>query len=320
VLQPLDRLVSFPQIAAQLQRIRWRAAGQTVIPRITTMSKVIVITGASGGLGMSLAIAGAKAGHRVFATMRDTAKCEAVNRAAATADVGVEVLALDVGDAASVDAAVASVMAQQGRIDVLINNAGAGFARATEQASLEDIAWIMDVNFMGAVRTTKAVLPHMRAARSGHIVNISSVGGLVGQPFNEIYCASKFALEGYTEALASYVQPRFNVRFTAVEPGGMHSDFAGAAMKHVAATGGLLQDDYLPILQAYMARAKERGTSAYQTADEVAAIVMACIESSDPPIRLRTSPWAEALCELKTRADPDGKALQRQVIETFLGR
>jgi NAD(P)-dependent dehydrogenase (short-subunit alcohol dehydrogenase family) len=283
------------------------------------MNKVIVITGASGGLGMSLAIAGAKAGHCVFATMRNSAKRDVLDRAAAAAGVGVEVLALDVGDAASVEAAIASVIAKDKRIDVLINNAGAGFARATEQASLEDIAGIMDVNFMGAVRTTKAVLPHMRAARSGHIVNISSVGGLVGQPFNEVYCASKFALEGYTESLASYVTPSFGVRFTAVEPGGMHSDFAGAAMRQIAASGGLLQDEYLPILQAYMARAKARGTSAYQTADEVAAIVLSCIESADPPVRLRTSAWAEALCELKTRADPDGKALQRQVIETFLG-
>jgi NAD(P)-dependent dehydrogenase (short-subunit alcohol dehydrogenase family) len=283
------------------------------------MSKIIVITGASGGLGMSLAIAGAKAGHRVFATMRNLAKRKALDRAGATAGVSVDVLALDVSDAASVEAAVASVIATEKRIDVLINNAGAGFARATEQASLEDIAGIMDVNFMGAVRTTKAVLPHMRAARSGHIVNISSVGGLVGQPFNEVYCASKFALEGYTESLASYVTPSFGVHFTAVEPGGMHSDFAGAAMRQIAASGGLLQDEYLPILQAYMARAKVRGTSAYQTADEVAAIVLSCIESADPPLRLRTSAWAEALCELKTRADPDGKALQRQVIETFLG-
>ncbi len=284
------------------------------------MSKVIVITGSSGGLGASIAMAAARAGHRVYATIRDPARRSTLDAAAQAAKVELAVLALDVGDAASVNTAVAEVIAREQRIDVLVNNAGAGFARATEQAPLEDIAAIMDLNFMGAVRTTKAVLPHMRAARSGHIVNISSVGGLVGQPFNEVYCASKFALEGYTESLASYVTPNFGVHFTAIEPGGMHSDFAGTAMKQIAATGGLLQDEYLPILQAYMTRAKERGTSAYQTADEVAAIVLACVESADPPIRLRTSAWAEALCELKTRADLDGKALQRQVIEMFLGR
>ena len=283
------------------------------------MSKIIVITGASGGLGASLAIVAAKAGHRVYATMRDVGKRATLDRAAMTAKVEIPVLALDVADAASVNAAVAEVIAREGRIDVLVNNAGAGFARATEQASLEDIAGIMDVNFMGVVRTTKAVLPHMRATRSGHIVNISSVGGLVGQPFNEVYCASKFALEGYTESLACYVQPRFNVRFTLIEPGGIQSDFAAAAMRQIAATGGLLQDEYLPILQAYMARAKERGASAYQTPDEVAAAVMSCVDSGDPPVRLRTSPWAESLCELKTRADPDGRAMQRHVMETFLG-
>jgi NAD(P)-dependent dehydrogenase (short-subunit alcohol dehydrogenase family) len=82
----------------------------------------------------------------------------------------------------------------------------------------------------------------------GHVLNISSVGGLVGQPFNEIYCAAKFAVEGYTEAMASYITPSFGINFTCVEPGGINTEFAPNVLKHVSKTGGMLEDEYLPIL------------------------------------------------------------------------
>ena len=219
-----------------------------------------------------------------------------------------------------VDRLIQTAREQHGRIDVLVNNAGSGYARPTEQAPWEDVQWIMDVNFMGVVRTTKAVLPHMRKARAGHIVNISSVGGLVGQPFNEIYCASKFAIEGYTEAMASYM-PSLGINFTAVEPGGIRSEFFNSAMKHMMETGGMPQDpDYYPILQKYLGKARERGTTAYQTPEEVAAVVLKCIESKDPPVRIRTSAWSNDLCHLKTASDPDGKKLQKKVFEMFLGK
>jgi NAD(P)-dependent dehydrogenase (short-subunit alcohol dehydrogenase family) len=283
------------------------------------MQKIILVTGTSTGLGASIALLAAQSGHKVYATMRDTGKGGALSQAAEDAGVMLNILPLDVKNTDSVNMCVEQIVANDSRIDVLINNAGSGFARSTEQAREEDIASIMNVNFMGVVRTTKAVIPHMRAARSGHIINISSVGGLVGQPFNEVYCASKFAVEGYTEALASYVQPNFGINFTAVEPGGIKSEFANAAMAHIQATGGMLQDEYLPILMKYVGGAQARGDTAYQTPDEVAQIVMGCIESENPPIRIRTSSWANDLCELKTSADPDGRKLQRKVIDMFLG-
>ncbi len=222
------------------------------------------------------------------------------------------------GDTQSVTAAISHILDKEGRIDTLINNAGSGFVRSTEQATEADIAWIMNVNFMGVVRTTKAVIGAMRRARSGHIINISSVGGLVGQPFNEIYCASKFAVEGYTESLACYLTPSFGIHFTAVEPGGIRSEFVNAAMAHVQATGGLIDDEYLPILNQYLGGARARGTTAYQTCEEVAEVVIACLEAEQPPVRTRTSEWSRQFCALKTAADPDGLALQKQIIETFL--
>lgn len=285
------------------------------------MEKIAIITGASSGLGLSLAVQLAQKGFKVYATMRNLDKQTALQEAARKENVTVEVAQLDVQDVSSVNQCVADIHNKEGRIDALINNAGAGFVRTTEQASEEEIQWVLDVNLMGVIRCTKAVLPYMRQARAGRIINISSVGGLVGQPFNEIYCAAKFAVEGYTEAVASYLQPNFNVKFTVIEPGGIRSEFASSALKQFQASGGMKDDEYKPILERYIAGAQRRAASAtktFQSSDEVAAVVVACLESDDPPVRLRTSPWAEELCELKTKLDPTGKILQAKVIENFL--
>ncbi len=284
------------------------------------MTKTILITGTSTGLGISIAVQAALAGHKVFATMRNLKKRAALDAAAAKAGVAMTVLPLDVQDSASVNAAVAQVIAEAGQIDVLINNAGAGFVRSTEQATEAEIQWVLDVNFTGVVRCTKAVMPHMRTRRSGHIVTISSVGGLVGQPFNEIYCAAKFAVEGYMESMASYITPSFGINFTCIEPGGISTEFAPSVLKHVSETGGMLNDEYLPVLQKYIGGAGNRqtGTDIYQTADEVAAVVLRSIAASEPPIRIRTSNWSEEFTALKTGLDPDGKKLQAKVIAEFL--
>ena len=278
------------------------------------MSKVILITGTSSGLGASVAAAAAKLGHKVYATMRDVTKGETL--AATSPDISV--LPMDVQDSASVEQAVAAIIAKEGHIDVLINNAGIGFVRSTEQATLDDVNRIMDVNFMSVVRTCKAVIPLMRKARSGHIINITSVGGLVGQPFNEVYCASKFAIEGYTEALATYVQPNFNIKFSLIEPGGIKSEFANTAMKQVSQTGGMLDDEYLPIIKRYLDGMQSRGDTAYQTSEQVAEVVIGCMQEADPPLRVRTSAWAEDFCSLKTSEDPTGTIIRDRVIKRFL--
>lgn len=284
------------------------------------MTTTILITGTSTGLGISIAVQAAQAGHKVYATMRNLDKRGALDAAAAAAGVSLEVLTLDVQDMTTITAAVDTIIANDGRIDVLINNAGAGFVRSTEQASMEDIQWVMDINFTGVVRCTKAVIPHMRKQRAGHVIAVSSVGGLVGQPFNEIYCGAKFAVEGYMEALASYVTPNFGINFTTVEPGGISSDFAANILSHVEQTGGMLDDEYLPILQKYVGGAQNRqaGSDIYQTPDEVAAVVMECMNAQEPPIRTRTSKWGEAFTRFKTGLDPDGKKAQAMVIKELL--
>lgn len=284
------------------------------------MSKVTLITGTSTGLGICIAVQAAEAGHKVYATMRNLSKRGALDAAAAEAGVTLEVLPLDVQKSETINAAVETIIKNEGHIDVLINNAGAGYVRSTEQASEEDIEWVMDVNFLGVARCTKAVMPYMRKQRSGHVLTVSSVGGLVGQPFNEIYCAAKFAVEGFTESLATYVTPNFGIHFTAVEPGGIASEFAANVLKQVGETGGMLDDEYLPILQKYIGGSENRQgrSDIYQTADEVAAIIMECVAAEVPPIRRRTSKWAEEFTSLKTGLDPDGTKQRDRVFEQFL--
>ena len=279
------------------------------------MSKsIVLITGASGGLGLAVALAAAKAGFKVYASMRDTAKAGIL-----TQTMGVTVLPMDVESTDSVNAAVAAVIGAEGRIDALIANAGIGFVRTTEQATEADINWVMNVNFMGVVRCVKAVLPHMRVAGSGRVIAISSVGGLVGQPFNEVYCASKFAVEGYMESLASYVGPAFGLHFSLIEPGGISSDFAANAFKHYGATGGMVEDNYLPLIQRYIGGAEARSAGVFQTPDAVAQVVLQCLQAEKPPVRSRTSDWAEAFTRLKTLGDPDGSLLQAEIVEKMMG-
>ncbi|AWF82766.1 short-chain dehydrogenase/reductase [Microbulbifer sp. A4B17] len=285
------------------------------------MTKVALITGTSTGLGQSLALEMARQGFTVYATMRDLSKAGQLTTAAPPG-AAIEVMKLDVTAPDSIQHCVDTIIQDAGRIDILINNAGAGFVKTTEHASEQEVHWVTDVNYLGVVRCTKAVLPHMRKARSGHVINISSVGGLVGQPFNELYCAAKFAVEGYTEALASYVTPAFNINFTAVEPGGIHSEFANNLLTQLEQSQGYPEDEYQSVFDQYIvgmrSRSPEQTEEIYQTADQVAAVVLQVVQAEEPPIRVRTSPWANKFCNFKTGLDKDGKKQQKQVIESFL--
>ncbi len=230
------------------------------------------------------------------------------------------VIPMDVTSAASVAEAVNHLTGTEGRIDILVNNAGAGLAKTTENVTEEEMKWVMDVNYYGVVRCTKAVLPVMRAQQNGRILNISSIGGLVGQPFNEFYCAAKFALEGYTESLATYLTDAFGIRFTLVEPGGVLTNFSKSAGAVSTAHAPVAPEPYLPILEKYMSGLRARAASGkiHQTPAQIAGIILELIESENPPLRRRTSAWAEDFTRLKTMSDPDGLLLNREIKERLL--
>jgi NAD(P)-dependent dehydrogenase (short-subunit alcohol dehydrogenase family) len=180
--------------------------------------KSVLITGCSSGFGMLAAVTAAKNGFRVFATMRNLGKRQRLDAALAKAGVTAEVLALDVTSAESIEAAVRAMLEKAGRIDALVNNAGGAIGGFVEDVSLDEYRRQFDTNFFGLVAMTKAVLPHMRRQRSGRIVNLSSIGGRVGNPGLSAYAASKFAVEGFSESLALEAD-LFGVRVVLIEPG-----------------------------------------------------------------------------------------------------
>jgi NAD(P)-dependent dehydrogenase (short-subunit alcohol dehydrogenase family) len=187
-------------------------------------ARVVLITGASSGIGGACAELLAQRGFVVYGSSRNADFRPAAYHA----------LQMDVRDDQSVERAVSRVVEEAGSIDALINNAGCGLAGAVEDTLPAEALRQMDVNFMGAFRVARAVLPVMRQRRSGVIVNISSLGGLFGLPFQSFYSASKFALEGFTESLSHEVG-RFGIRVALVEPGDVKTGFTGSRVLAAAA-------------------------------------------------------------------------------------
>jgi NAD(P)-dependent dehydrogenase (short-subunit alcohol dehydrogenase family) len=235
------------------------------------------------------------------ATLRDPDRAEGLREAAAAAGVSLDIRALDVTDPAAVEREIAYCIDTYGQLDALVNNAGRAVLGATELLPMADFRLSMEVNFFGVVALTQAALPHLRTS-GGRLLTISSVGGVVGQPFNDAYCAAKFAVEGFLESLAP-VAAALGVRVVIVEPGAVASEF-------VANVGRPTADDgpYAPLLAAYLERTAGAFANA-QSADDVAALLVELLMDEDPPVRVQTSPTARAFAGSKL-ADLDGSAVQ----------
>jgi NAD(P)-dependent dehydrogenase (short-subunit alcohol dehydrogenase family) len=248
-----------------------------------TKVKTVLITGASSGLGHATASLLSSRGYRVFGTSRNPEKPDSGN---------FEMSQLDVRSDESATACIGWVMERAGRLDVLINNAGYEFAGALEETSIEEAKAQLETNFFGVVRMIKAVLPIMRHQRSGQIINIGSLAGLIGIPFHGFYSASKFALEGYTETLRHEVR-NFNIRVSIIEPSFMKTNL-GLASKSTART----LTEYAPLrtraLQ-YFAHSLESGDDPAK----IAATIQSIIESSSPKLQYRVGKMAKRIARLK---------------------
>jgi NAD(P)-dependent dehydrogenase (short-subunit alcohol dehydrogenase family) len=198
---------------------------------MSTQSKVWFITGASSGFGRAFVEHAVERGNLVVATARRIGKLRAL---AAMAPDRVLARALDVTKIGQAEAALEEAIAKFGQIDAVINNAGYGIVGAVEETPDSELRAMMETNFFGAANVTRAALPILRAQGSGAIVNISSLGGQLSFPGFGAYSASKFALEGLSEALAAEVAP-LGVKVMIVEPGAFRTDLAGAAMRHMPA-------------------------------------------------------------------------------------
>jgi NAD(P)-dependent dehydrogenase (short-subunit alcohol dehydrogenase family) len=237
-----------------------------------------MITGCSTGLGRELARSVLARGWNAVVTARDPAAVADI--VAANADTGLAVR-LDVTDNAQIAEAVRQAEARFGAVDVLVNNAGYGYRGAIEEASEAEIRTLFDTNFFGLVAVTQAVLPGMRARKSGYIINISSVGGRMAAPGSGFYSASKFAVEGMSDALRKELKP-LGIGVMVVEPSGFRTDFAGRSLRQSART-----------IEAYAQtaglRRKENLTNdGRQAGDPVRAAdaIIKAVEAEKPPFRL----------------------------------
>jgi NAD(P)-dependent dehydrogenase (short-subunit alcohol dehydrogenase family) len=186
--------------------------------------QVVLVTGCSTGIGRALVLELAVRGHRPFATAR---RLESL---AELADAGIETVALDVNDAASTKAAVEAVMARAGKIDVLINNAGINYFGPILETPVDQVRDVFQTNVVGLHRVTQAVFPHMAERKSGRIVNVGSVVGLLPTPFAAAYCASKSAVHMLSDVLRMEVKP-FGIQVVVVQPGGVKSSIADSSSK-----------------------------------------------------------------------------------------
>lgn len=192
--------------------------------------QVVFISGASSGIGNACAAFLAKKGYTVYGTSRKPAKAQR------KADEFFELIAMDLSDTASIQAAVKLVLEKEGRIDLLLCNAGMGIGGPAEETPLEDIRRQMDTNFLGTVQLIQATLPAMRQAGSGRILVTGSIAGRIGLPFQAFYSASKYALEGFVEALRMEIKG-FGVQAALIEPGDFRSGFTEARQKSSALPG-----------------------------------------------------------------------------------
>ncbi|MCL6364553.1 oxidoreductase [Pectobacterium carotovorum subsp. carotovorum] len=195
-------------------------------------SKVILVTGASSGIGEATALRLKASGHTVYAAARR------IERMQKLAEADIRVLPLDVTDSVSVQMVVDTIIAECGRIDVVVNNAGYGSYGAVEEVSPEEGRAQFDVNVFGAVRLTQLVLPHMRAQRSGTVINITSMGGKIYTPLGAWYHGTKFALEAISDCLRLEVEP-FGIDVVVIEPGGIKTEWADIAAAKLLDVSGL---------------------------------------------------------------------------------
>jgi NAD(P)-dependent dehydrogenase (short-subunit alcohol dehydrogenase family) len=242
------------------------------------MEKVWLITGCSTGFGRELAKLTLQLGYKVGVASRKTEDIKDIVAAYPETAIALQ---LDVTNPAEIKSAVEQLKQKFGHIDVLVNNAGIGYFGAIEESEEAEVRRMFEINFWGLANMTKEVLPSMRAQRSGHIVNIASIGGFVGFPGVGFYNATKFAVDGYSDCLSKELAP-LGIKVTVIAPSGFRTDWAGRS----ANNSPVIIDDYATTAGAN--KANIRGYSGNQPGDPIRAAqaIVKAVESKEPPLHL----------------------------------
>ena len=262
--------------------------------------RVVLITGASSGIGRTCANYLHQKDYRVYGTSRQAHK-EVIEASGEGQNPSrsFELIPMDVTVDASVERGIETVLSREGRLDVVVNNAGFGLAGAVEDTSLEEAQAQFETNFFGVLRICHAVLPSMRKQQAGYIVNVSSIGGLISIPFQGIYSASKFALEGLTEALRMEVQP-YGIRVVLIEPGDFHTDFT----THRRKARATLQDSVYSERFVKSLGVMEEDETNGPTPERIAYLLERIINTSSPRLRYSVGPLYEKLAILLKKVLP----------------
>jgi len=258
-------------------------------------TETILITGATDGLGKAAALLLAERGYRIFAGGRSPEKRAQLDTLAKEKRLPVETLEMDVCDDRSVERAVAVVHQKTGKVDVLINNAGLAYVATVEDMTMEDWRRQFETNFFGVVRVTQAVLPKMRERRSGRIIMISSVSGLVTPPTQGAYSASKHALEGLSNALRHELYP-FGVKTILIEPGYIVTNIQQTAVELVQPYQEKIQKGaYAKVYAGSWSGAKSSRAKSKTTPEDCARVILTAIEAPKPRARYGVTPLATTL-------------------------
>ena len=279
------------------------------------MTKVGVVTGSSSGIGFETSLLLARNQFRTYATMRNLNKSTELLEIAAKENIPLKVIPLDVNDDASVDNAFDTILNENQRIDVLVNNAGFDMFGSLEELTIDEIRGQFETNFFGVVRATKAVIPTMRKQGSGVIIIVSSIGGRVGLvPFNTPYHASKFALEGFTESLRHELA-EFGVKAILIEPGGVKTNF----VDNIKTAKNYNPNDspYAKTMQKIFEGIGPIMADA-SPPSEVARVILNAINSNVPNVRYPVGKDAESV--LKARSELSDNEMEKWIRESYTDR
>jgi short-subunit dehydrogenase len=289
--------------------------GYKIRDNILNMTKIAVVTGSSSGIGYETSLLLARNQYTTYASMRNMKKSDELLKIASKENIRLKVIQLDVNDDRSVSSAIDSIVKENGRIDVLVNNAGFDLFGSLEELTIEEIKGQFETNFFGAARVSKSVIPTMRKQGSGIIINVSSIGGRIGLvPCNTMYHASKFALEGFTESLRHELT-EFNIDVILIEPGAIRSNFAENI--RTAKNYDSNNSPYAKTIQKVFEGFEPMLANA-SAPKEVAQVILNAANSSSPNIRYTVGKDAESI--LKARAELSDRELEKWVRESFMDK
>ncbi|HET8794547.1 MAG TPA: SDR family oxidoreductase [Nitrososphaeraceae archaeon] len=280
--------------------------------------KVAVVTGSSSGIGFETSLLLARKGFYTYATVRNLNKSVKIEEIAEKEDLHLKVLKLDVTDDESVKDAIRQIIDESPRIDVLVNNAGYGVMGAVEDLSMNDFKSQFETNFFGAIRVTKEVIPIMRKQGNGNIINVSSVGGIIGLPLNSAYISSKFALEGWSESMR-YELEQFGVDVLLIEPGVVKTNF----FENVVINNNMSSPDNKTSAYSQLTQKLFEGfvpmlnSSISSVPIDVAEVIYQAIESKNKEVRYPVGKDAVSIIKMRQKlSDKDfGKWIKESIFQ-----